>query len=151
MSLSKKIYDTLCSKCTGCGEKAGFHWLEYPYNPSHHNISTSEKNESHDLRLLTIVQKRKTAARTNPNTETGKQMIAILNKIHYAGIYGTPQNLNITSQKIYNVNGAYEALKTAVDNAAVQRENSAKYHVLQNKIGDLYVYMDGKPMKYESV
>ena len=147
---SRKIYDTLCSKCTDCGIDKGFHWLEYPYNPRHFNISTSEKNESHDLRLLSIVQKRKTAAKTNPNTETGKQMIAILNKIHYAGMYGTPQNLTISGQKIYNVNGAYAALKTAVDHAAVKRENSAKYDSLQDKIGYLYIYMDGRPMKYET-
>lgn len=148
---SKKIYDTVCAQCTNCGEYSGFGWLKYPYNPRNHNISTSEKNESHDLRLMSIVKKARKTSKIIATTETGRRMIRLLNLVHYQNTYGTPENLSTINQTIYNVGGAYKSLKTAVDNVQVVQENNAKYNLMQNKLGDLYIYMDGKPMKYQSV
>jgi hypothetical protein len=64
-------------------------------------------------------------------------------------IYGTEENLSISNNKIYNVRGAYDALKEVVENSDVIIENKQNYMNMANKLGDLHVYNDGRPMKYE--
>ena len=160
---SKKIYDKVCSTedCNpGCGEDYGFSWL----NPeSHIFISSSKKNESHDLRLVktlkldfddifNIVHKK-------PIDATFVETDKILNKIAYgSGIhnidnitYGTRENLKTNNRKIYNVNGVYKALKTSVEMPEVSSENQKIYNKITNLLGIFHIYDDGRPMKYESI
>ena len=161
-SNSRKIYDKICSvnECKpNCGENVGLAWL----NPTpYFGISSSIKNESHDLRLLNnlkiVFEEMMTiygGARENIFVKTYN----ILKKIVYGvGIsnvsdkgYGTDENLTTTDSKIYNVNGAYNELKKAVESPDVITENKVNYTNMANKLGDLHIYEDGRQMKYENI
>jgi hypothetical protein len=63
--------------------------------------------------------------------------------------YGTKENLKITSRKIYNVNGAYLALKAVIKKPQLIAENDMNYFRQDDLIGTLHIYDDQQPMKYE--
>ena len=165
---SKKIYKTICAEkaCNPyCGENVGFQW----FNPdSELFISSSKKNESHDLRLLnmcrndvnSIIKKEEEdpAFKIKDNL-TLLKTDEILQKIEYGvGIedekrkgYGTIENLGgkiSDGTKIVNVNLAYKALKRAVETSAVMAENKEYYEKTFSKLGDIHIYDDGRPMVY---
>ena len=152
---SNKIYRKICSvkECDpDCGSKVGMAWLDpEPYL----TISSSKKNESHDLRLLYLVR-RKIETMNVPTEKTFTETKKVLRKVVY-GIsltvenieYGTKENLTMPPNKIYNVNSAYQALKQVVYNPDVVKENRRNYSNMANKIGILHVYFDKRPMKYE--
>ena len=150
---SNSIYDKICSinECDpDCGDGYGFAWLSKdPYL----TISSSQKNESHDLRLLTKLKKDILhVTKSYADFELDK----IFKKIVYGvGItekenqeYGTTENLTISDTKIYNVKGAYLSLKKAIEKPEVVKENLMNYSSLQ-KIGDLHIYHDERPMVFE--
>jgi hypothetical protein len=151
----RSIYNKVCAtrKCNPrCGKKYGFTWLDpTPYI----HISSSIKNESHDLRLLNTVKLM--IAHASP-LHTFVELKSIVDKIMYGvGLtpryrhFGTSENLTMaTDQHIYNVNSAFLELKKAISNVNVVRENNDRY-VGQTKLGDLHVYNDGRPMKYEQL
>ena len=156
---SKKIYDKICSlkECNpDCGTDVGLSWL----NPkSFLTISSSKKNESHDLRLLydsNLIIMDIIVGYSISNSTTYKETEKLLNKVVY-GVsldekykqYGTKENLSISNNKIYNVKCAYDALKEVVENPDVIIENKQNYMNMANKLGDLHVYTDGREMKYE--
>lgn len=157
---SKKIYDKICSvkKCNpNCGENYGFNWL----NPiPEFFISSSQKNESHDLRLLSILQSNFrhifNEVQQKPKNTIFTMTDRLLKKVRYGvGLkynkeFGTEENLDIDDKFIYNVNGAYLEFKSAVENKDVILENQSNY-TLSNKLGDLHIYDDGRPMVYESM
>jgi len=152
---SNKIYDKICSvkECDpDCGSKVGMVWLDpEPYI----TISSSKKNESHDLRLLYSLKK-SIETMNVPTEKTFTETEKVLHKVVY-GIslskedkeYGTKENLKMPSDKIYNVKGAYQALKQVIENPDVVTENQQNYSNMANKLGDLHVYFDKRPMKYE--
>jgi hypothetical protein len=157
---SRKIYDKICSEkaCKpGCGRDVGFGWLnKKPFI----TISSSQKNESHDLRLLKIIagdmEDLLNIHHVTPTEATFVETNKVLKKIVYGvslrqgdKAYGTKENLTIIPQKIYNVNGAYLALKEVITNPTVIAENQRNYSRLSNLIGTLHIYHDGRPMKYE--
>ena len=152
---SNKIYDKICSvkECDpDCGQDVGLAWLDpKPFL----TISSSKKNESHDLRLLNTILKT-IKNETKLKGKTFKETEKVLKKVVYGFSlgkedkeYGTKENLKMPTDKIYNVNGAYEALKQVVENPDVVTENQQNYSNMADKLGDLHVYHDGKPMKYE--
>lgn len=90
------------------------------------------------------------------DNETFIEVDKIANKVVYDlekkyGMYGTEENLNISKNKIYNVNGAYLALKDAIQNPKVIAENKMNYNNVSNLLGVLHVYHDGRPVKYELI
>jgi hypothetical protein len=97
---SKKVYQKICNTvgCHQCGKGAGFDWLDP--NPSFF-ISSTKKNESHDLRLLNIIHKKIDAiGNKKPTNPTFKQLASIIKKVKYGiGLndtdknYGTEENL----------------------------------------------------------
>jgi hypothetical protein len=157
---SKKIYNKVCSEadCSpDCGENSGLAWL----NPKPYlTISSSTKNESHDLRLLNTTGKNMDQLwdihHTIPAGATFFETNKVLEKVVY-GVslprdnkeYGTKENLTITPDKIYNVNGAYQALKSVIHNPAVVAENQKTYNRFSNIIGILHVYEDGRSIDYD--
>jgi len=218
---SREIYDEICyiEECKPhCGYKYGFSWL----NPKPYiHISSSKKNESHDLRLIhnimlyiidpnylnwntvesvkrpyptetmesneqmesnwTTVESVKRPYPTEPmesnwsTVESVKRpyptdpidsnnlksynenyIQKILSKIVFGvglekkdQIYGTEENLNISSDKIYNVNGLHTELKKYIEDPNIIQLNQNNYNNLSNKLGDLHVYYDQRPMVYE--
>jgi hypothetical protein len=161
---SRKIYDKICTvnECKPeCGAETGLGWL----NPTPELfISSSIKNESHDLRLGKTIQKNMqqilNILHTKPNEVTFLETDKILNKIAYgSGIhekahteYGTRENLKVSiKKKIYNVNGVYKAVKEAVEMPSVSAENQKNYSRFSNFLGSFHIYHDGRPMKYEAM
>jgi hypothetical protein len=157
---SRKIRDKICSEtdCNPkCGQDSGFGWLDpTPFI----TISSSQKNESHDLRLLRIIannmEELLNIHHTKPTEATFVETDKVLKKVIYGvslpqknKAYGTKENLKITPAKIYNVNGAYAAIKEVIMKPAVIAENQRNYSRVSDLIGSLHVYHDGRPMKYE--
>lgn len=152
---SKDIFNRLCSTSDckpNCGEHYGFGWL----NPKPYlYISSSLKNESHDLRLLNTLRiKLKTMSH---NSETFKKLKSLLNNVVYGvGLgekdknHGTIENLKIVKKKIYNVTGAFEQLKDIIKDPKVIQENKNVYST-GVKVGNLNIFDDGKPVKYERI
>ena len=157
---SRKIYDKLCKikDCEKCGDDYGFSWLDP--KPSYY-ISSSKKNESHDLRLLHIVNNRLYKLYDTepgfPVEKTFETLSNITKKVVYGvGIkdeddkeFGTKENVSKGKYKIFNVTDAYNYFKTAIEKPDLIGENQARYSNVINKLGDLHVYDDGRPMKYE--
>ena len=159
---SKKIYDKICSisACDpDCGASYGMAWLD-PIPTI--TISSSHKNESHDLRLLKLIssdmEKLLNIHHVEPTEDTFIETNKVLKKVVY-GVslpkedksYGTKENLKISPTKIYNVNGAYLALKSAIQKPKVLAENQKNYSKFSDLLGILHVYHDGRPIKYESI
>jgi hypothetical protein len=145
---SAQILADVCAapSCGDCGKTQGFQYLNAPADPSLRNyLISSQNNASHDLRLMKQVQTH--MVRLNylekafPQEETFKQLRKIVNKMKTAAM-GNKQDLRVTGAHIYNVNGAYEALKTAV--SALAAENAANY---PTQIGTLRVRIE-EPMTF---
>jgi hypothetical protein len=164
---SKTIYDKICktNDCVpNCGEKYGFGWFNP--EPNLYFLDSSKKNESHDFRLLYLLQtdfkelRVMNDERPTPIETTFIETEKILNKVVYgAGIkkkehmfFGTEENMNENNEKkIYNMKGAYLEMKKAIEMDDVILENMINYNDIyaDNKLGVLHVYNDGKPMVYE--
>ena len=159
---SRKIYDKICSvsDCEpDCGSEYGMAWLD-PIPEI--TISSSQKNESHDLRLLKLIssdmEKLLNIHHIEPTEATFVETKKVLKKVVY-GVslpkdeksYGTKENLNISPTKIYNVNGAYLALKSAIQKPKVLEENQRNYNKFSNLLGSFHIYDDGRAMKYEAM
>jgi hypothetical protein len=157
---SRKIYDRLCKEkdCEPrCGEQFGFEWLD-PI-PSYH-ISSSKKNESHDLRALNdlndILQYYITTKSNEYNnlSKCGKELMTVANKVQY-GIdlppqfreYGTKENLKNVQTKIYNVTSAYKQLKNIIEKTK-GADGTDLFSKPEDCLGTLHVY-DDAPMKFE--
>lgn len=161
---SRKIYDKICKEndCKPkCGENYGLGWL----NPTPFiTISSSKKNESHDLRLLKTIAENIEGVQLIsrgpvPTEATFVETNKVLKKIVY-GVsikdpqqkqYGTKENLKITKPKIYNVNGAYLALKEIITKNELIAENDMNYFRPEDLIGTLHIYDDERTMKYDPV
>jgi hypothetical protein len=158
---SRKIYDRLCKEkdCKPkCGEKFGFTWLD-PI-PTFH-ISSSQKNESHDLRALYNIKdcfkyyNITTISNEYKNlSKCGKELIEVANKVQY-GInlpgplreFGTIENLTNDQNKIYNVTSAYKQLKNIIENTK-GADGTDLFSKPEDCLGTLHVY-DDAPMKFE--
>jgi len=158
---SSNIYDKVCDTkaCDPCGEDNGFIWLD-PKAFLH--ISSSMKNESHDLRLLNgINNSLNSIMMENDNkNDTYKSMHSIVSKVRYGvGIdyedqkqFGTKENtkLHLSGETIANVTDAYIQLKTHIEKQGLINENQAKYSNPDDQLGILHIYANGNPMVYES-
>jgi len=155
---SKKIYERVCREpdCDDCGELYGYSWLK---PDSKVFIRSSQKNESHDLRLLDIVKNnfKIIESSVHPQTLAFKKLFAILKKVKYGiGIkgadnkqFGTKENLRMDGPNIYNVTSAYNSLRTLCETPELLVENETQYSNPANQIGTLHIYDDGRTMVYE--
>ena len=157
---SKKIHEKICQtkQCDPrCGDRYGFS----SFNDVSSYLDPQIKNESHDLRLLFSLQSvLKDLHKTNNNKPTEHTFLEtekITKKVVYGvGIsykdhknLGTEENMKHSGSKIHNVNDAYIALKKAVENDNIVAENNNVYNDINNKIGTLHVYNDGRQMMYQ--
>jgi hypothetical protein len=131
----------------------GFEYMTPP-EPKDFYISTSRKNESHDLRLLIDLKMRNNIMQLNTQYSLIKRL---LNSVVYGvGIdpsyeeFGTVENTQISSDKIYNVEGAYIALKKMVVSQTFIDRNIQKNRK-KEKLGDFHIYADQRPMIFVKV
>jgi len=144
---SVKIYNEVCSMCKNCGQEKGFDWLDH--NPltlkDDHYICSKIVNRSHDLRTLYIISKLQ-AYYINKMPLTLRNL---LKKVHYDEEFGTPDSKSGFPSKVNNVLDVLMFLLTIRSEENVT--NNDKYYENSTKLGDLYIYDDGRTMKYDPV
>jgi hypothetical protein len=145
----KNMYKLICDLCTDCGYRKGYAYLEKPA-PNGSYISGQANNQSHDLRLLALLDK------TDPNMPP--KLSGLLRKVVFGtGVtgnmkqYGTKQNKKSgLPGKINNIADAFFELKELVEDPMQYAANEARY-IASVKLGDLHIYDDGRPMRYVPV
>tara|TARA_B110000971_G_scaffold22030_1_gene19965 strand:- start:28610 stop:29503 length:894 start_codon:yes stop_codon:yes gene_type:complete len=153
---SHDIYKKVCDACFSCGQEQGFAWLD-PYNINY-GICSSFNNPTHDLRLLNMIKHglhRLQDNITEDNSSTA-DVLNMINQVQYKEYFGNLYNDTIEESrgvvpKIYNVNGAYKYLRELVMKPEHIQDNEEYYSSEDAKLGDLYIYADGRPMKYDNV
>lgn len=145
---STKIYNEVCAtqECGGsaCGVDFGYKLLlPERYAGSMHYISSQKKNISSDLRLLHIIKKS-----NYPLLLELKEMLKDLNFENEQTDFGTKEKAHFDSEKINNVHDAYEGLSYLVHLEKLKKMNDLRYAKLE-KIGDLHIYEDGRPMVFK--
>jgi hypothetical protein len=149
---SLKIHKKICTikECNpNCGNDVGYEWLQaYRQNPADdYYISSITVNHSHDLRLIVIIKK---FLLTMPKS-TDKNVLnlqKLMKKLKYVDRLGTPSNKNPNDKNgIYNSTGVCVALQEIIVMPDVEASNETVYAGM-NKIGDLHMYMDGRPISF---
>lgn len=147
---SNIIYSELCKikECKPeCGRDYGFNWL----NNKEYHINSRKRNISHDLRLIQYINI--AYIKKFPHTSVSDTVKNFFKKISDYGNdyiskgFGTKENLTsgIPNNKINNVIDAMKVLETIVlDNL---NTNNIIYQPFTS-LGELHVYMDGRPMKF---
>ena len=145
----KQIYDEVCKEpacgpAGACGYANGFAWLESvepQYKAASNWISSQEQNMSHDLRLL------------NEVSNSAKKMLppfmkTMVDIVRYKKQFGTAQITKTgLPSKINNVQDAADIFKHELLEPDEIEYNESIY-VGQPKLGDLYIYDDGRPMRF---
>jgi len=147
---SMEIYNNVCSiaECGGsaCGIDYGYkRLLPERYLGSMHYISSQKKNISSDLRLLYIINKS-----NYPVFPELKEMLKDLNFENEDTEYGTKEKKQFNADNINNVDDAYDALTFLINLEKIKKMNDRNYLNLE-KIGDLHIYEDGKPMEFNKI
>ena len=152
---SKKIYTDLCKekKCNpDCGYNTGFSWLtQHPDVSVSYWITSQTRNKSHDLRLLNDLKGDLTRYNTETNLTAGVK--AIMQKLKYDTIYGTPEMENGYPNTVNNIVDAATMLFQYIkeENQVQLNENEYRGKI---KLGDLHIYCgqdDRRPMQFIKV
>ena len=163
---SLNIYKKICkakgcnTKNSDCGYIYGYATLEPESSPgSFYFISSTQRNISHDLRLLFSIRNRYIYKIKE------KRLYNIIKNVQYGlkdtnndkDVFsnasdrrkGTIENIDsgLRSNKINNVIDAYTALSSVVSADDAKQSNDT-YFENKQKLGDLHIYTDGTPMEY---
>jgi hypothetical protein len=154
---SKHIYETqLCpeDECNEpedergtCGSRVGFIWMEELSKTEPEKqfyISSQQRNMSHDLLPLNRIKENNTAPNINQLTP---ELNTLVNKVVYKDYFGTPEKTSESKTKIGNVSDAAFFIRKYLMNSEFQRKNE-EVNAGKTKLGDLHVYMDGRPMLF---
>jgi hypothetical protein len=161
---SPDVYKKLCDepKCISygenCGVSQGFGWFSGPLSNENYFISSQVPNISHDLRLLYNITD---AVKENNLTHIPivKELEDLLDSVQFGkGIRGDEKRFGTNVNKklgfpntINNVVDAERALREIImNNENAISYNESKYKI-EDKIGDIHVYVDGSPMRFEPV
>jgi hypothetical protein len=156
---SKTIYEEeLCDNAmecnepeevTGeCGSKVGFSWLKKlsatPLNSFY--ISSQKRNMSHDLLPLTRIAENHTT-----DNQLTPELNALVKKVIYTSYFGTAEIVDRGyPHAIYNVQDAADSIADYLMSNKFVKQNEMVY-TGKEKLGDLHIYTDGKPMRFEPV
>ena len=158
---SLDIYNNICNSidCGGmkCGIDYGYKTLiPERYIGSRSHITSYKPNISHDLRLLHQI--RKYYYNIYPKTETKSLFQLLLEQVVYGTdtddqvenmIYGTIEmNKEDDTEYIYNIIDAYDALSYLLQMNQTIDANNELYSTFE-KIGDLHIYEDMRPMEFK--
>lgn len=152
---SANIYDKICKEkeCKPCGEKVGYGWLSKSgplRNQSY--IHSIVPNKSHDLRLLYSFQKilKKYKLHNKTHKKPNSLYFNILNKLKYNTTFGTPEAKNNGyPDKIQTVSDAFKGLSDLILHPDFFEYNEVETENL-DKLGDLYIYENNRPMKFKN-
>jgi hypothetical protein len=156
---SKTIYEEeLCEYATECnepeevtgecGKKVGFGWLKKltanPLNDFY--ISSQRRNMSHDLLPLTRI-----AENHEKDNQLTPELKTLVKKVIYTSYYGTAEIVDRGyPHAIYNVQDAADSIADYLTSKKFVKQNEMAY-AGKEKLGDLHIYTDGKPMLFEPV
>jgi len=153
---SKQIYEAVCAEdeCNeppdergSCGSYVGFNWLEPLRRKAAEQfyISSQRKNVSHDLLPLTRIKANNTAPLPNMLTP---ELDELVNWVVYVDYYGTKERIQAGAPGyILNVSDAARKITEYITREDYKRKNEEVY-AGKEKLGDLYIYMDGRPMNF---
>jgi hypothetical protein len=165
------IYKKLCeeTKCTNsdgytCGSAQGFSWMEGPLSKDNYFICSTEPNMSHDLRLLYDINsyiKANNISKLKSIQEKAMYKTItknVLDIVKYGeGIKGDKKRYGTKVEKtpgfpnsINNVQDAERILQEIIMNDPLAPFLNEQKYPPQNKIGDIHVFNNGSPMRYES-
>jgi hypothetical protein len=157
---SDTFYTKLCNAAScqpRCGERYGHSFLGLNTPKKDYYINIRKKNASHDLRFANIIKSKIDGSWIKAYKTQNKEFLKILKKVYYAGEYGTPENLNITyytnPKEIKQITNVIQ-LKNALDNLMNKKLSTSNFLTMDphyTKLGDLHIYDDGRPMRYEPV
>jgi hypothetical protein len=164
---SVDIYKKLCAEpdCDSCGKDYGFEWMEGPLSNENYFISSQIPNISHDLRLLNELKKpistiNKHVSKTSYINPVGINALQnLIQNVKYGmGIKGSDKDYGTNINKkngfpgsINNVVDAERSLREIIlENEDIYNLNESIY-TPDNKIGDVHVYVDDSPMRFEPV
>jgi hypothetical protein len=133
---SKAIHKKICGRpfcAPNCGEEVGFLWLgEKTPKALGHWIAPQIRNKSHDMKLI------------NTLPSLGNVLKALRSKTLYSGSYGTKEMASSgLPERIHNVTDMKIAL---IECIGTLRNTFLMSN--EKKLGDLHVYMDGRPMRF---
>jgi hypothetical protein len=153
---SKQVYADICAEdeCNEpaderghCGSRVGFGWLENIGRKAAERfyICAQKKNVSHDLLPLARIRENNTAPHTNRLTPDLNELV---NQVVYLDDFGTRERPETPAPGyILNVGDAGKRIAEYVASENYQRQNENVY-AGQTNLGDLFVYMNGKPMDF---
>ena len=151
--LSKIYREELCKNpaCNSgndvCGDYEGYGWLEPPADKVNHYMCSSERNMSHDLRLLKIMRDYIDWDEPTFSASPARRELwyNIVEGVIYEETHGTPQS-DSEFGYISNVTDAEAKIRESIMDPDLKDANDAYYSGMA-KLGDLHVYTD-KPMEY---
>ena len=122
-----------------CGYSVGYN-VNGTKSPQY--IHTWKSNKSHDLRLLSILKDDITGMYVLYANPFVRQILAVLNKVSFKKMYGTPQAVKSgLPNKIVNINDAEIAFKELLLKSDFIAKNE-QYAAAYTKMGDLHIYAD---------
>jgi hypothetical protein len=147
---STQVYDSLCKNknCDpDCGTNYGYYWLNEKRSIDNNTFIHSRKaNVSHDLRLLNNIKNDMKYYKIN--IKNVPLYTNVLNKLKFDNTHGT--SLITESRyplKVSNVTDALNGLNILLGDNDFIYQNNLKHKTL-DKIGDLYIYQNDRPMKF---
>lgn len=152
---SDYIYDLICkeNECNNCGVNVGYKWLtKTSALHRQYYIHSVVSNRSHDLRLLydliDVFDSYNLDSRKH-NTPNSVYF-NVIGKLQYNTTYGTPEMKNNGYPNvIQTVTDAFTALSNLLVNPDFIQHNEVENENLV-KIGDLYIYENNRPMKFNN-
>jgi hypothetical protein len=159
---SNNVKNTICNEpeCNPmCGTKSGLARLSDKPVAVRSYITPSISNQSHDVRLLNeVIHSYKYIKKHNHGT-SNSMMNELVSLVNYTGKHGTKENLSRGGKTaINNVTDAYKVLKHMVRHIYDPSYTTSIYNMNNSmvknhfdkmeKMGDMYIYGDGRPMKY---
>jgi hypothetical protein len=141
---SLTIYNKVCNSeiCTDdtryCGDEKGYYWLNK--NNDHNYIHSKVSNQSHDLRLLSMIYEK------YGEYITWAPLRAFMSDIVYLYTYGTPQDMDMNN--IRNIHSANKWIVAQIESPEFQQLNKEIYKD-KRVIGTLKVWLNrSRPMEW---
>ena len=119
------------------------HGFYYLFQPEYHYISSSYYNQSHDLRLLYILKMRN----LKKQDITEPVLLEMYDKLKYDYKHGTQSRDSGYPNSLNNCKDAFKFLTHALMDPTFINRNDSEFEN-STKIGELHVYIDGKPMEF---
>lgn len=129
-----------------CGVNNGYSILPPEESEgSFYFISSQKRNKSHDLRLLFNI---KEVFDEFKKMLFNDDIVKFIKNVKYDHEYGTKETESrFGSDTIYNVEDAFEHLNRLVNSEQNKTINASTYSSFE-KIGDLHIYTDGRPVEF---